>query len=105
MRVEHDRIAALGRPFDRRGRIRRHPHRRMRLLERFGQYLDVLKGEVAAVISDASAAPRTHDDLDRFAKSRIAFVRRHAKGFELERIETAAGAPIYAAAGQNIEER
>src|SRR5204863_78590 len=43
MRVHQDREAAPGRPVDRRFRGRRHPHRRVRLLQRLWQDLDAIE--------------------------------------------------------------
>src|ERR1700730_15918911 len=103
MRVEHDRITLLCCPLDRRWRVSRNPHGRMRLLKRLRQQLDVFAREILPMISQALILPGGHHDFDRLAKTRIALLGRHAKGSELARIETAPCSPVNAAARKNIE--
>ena len=76
----------------------------MRLLHRLGQDFDIFEIEISAMIREAIVAPRLQHHIDGFLEPRRAFFNRHAEGAEFSRIETAPGAPIHAAARQDIEQ-
>src|ERR1700681_2668556 len=48
--------------------------------------------------------PGTHDDIHGFAEARATLFDGNAENTELARIEAAAGAPVNAAAGENVEQ-
>src|ERR1700678_1948720 len=105
MRTHKDRVTGCRRPLDCLGTRRRHPYRRMRLLERLRQYFNVVEREVFSAVTKTLVAPRCQDDFNRFAKTEMALVLRHGEGPELARIESAPGAPVHPAAGKDIEQR
>src|SRR5437899_1459393 len=76
----------------------------MRLLKRLGQHLEIVEGMETATKVEAWIAPGLQHDLDSLVEADVTFVWRHAESAELARIEAAAGAPIDAASGQNIEQ-
>src|SRR5271169_2749613 len=103
MRTHQDRMTGRRRPLYSFGARRGHPRRRMRMLQRLGQNLDVVERKVFSAISKPLVAPRCQHDLNRLTKTKLALVLRHAKSSELARIESTTRAPIHPAAGQDIQ--
>jgi len=105
VRVHQHRVAALRRPLDRLERRRADPHRRMRLLERLGQDLDVVEVHEAAVEAGALLPPGRQHRLEVLAELRVAVLGRDAEDLVLARIEAAPCAPVHAPAREHVEQR
>ena len=94
VRVHQHREVARGRPFQ--GGFGRggDPHRRVRLLQRFGEHFQILEMEMLPGEIEPLVGPRLEDDLDCLAKAAGAFVGGHPEGGELNPREAAPSAPI-----------
>src|SRR5438093_1532645 len=103
MRVHQDREAAARRPVDRSLRARRHPYRRMRLLIRLGQHLDIVKMKMLTGEAELLVGPGLEHYFDSLAEARSALLGRHPKGGELDARKATPRAPIDPAAREQIE--
>ncbi len=105
VRPEHHRMAMLARPAHGTVRSRSQPDRRVRLLERLRQHLDIPELPELPFPVQAFIAPCRQHDLDGLVEASSALLDRHAEGSELGRVEAAPRAPVDAPAGEHVEQR
>ena len=103
VRILEDVVALLGRAPDRVRRGRGQPHRRVGRLQRLGQDLDAVVAPELALVATALVPPGGQHDLDALAEAVGALLHRHAEGLELDAVEAAAGAPVHAAAREDVD--
>src|SRR6266481_839021 len=99
VRPNQNRIAGRSRPSRCFGRTRRHPHRRMRLLQRLGQHFHLVERKEAAAIAQLFTAPGPYDHVDGLAEALLTLAHRHLERAEFTIVEASPGTPIHPSTG------